>query len=77
MGTIRYIGENMEYFNIKISQKINNFFKRIKSKYYGLLAIIQNSKDRDLNSLIIAQIIVILMLVVLILIINIGHQLIG
>ena len=67
----------MEYFNIMISQKIHNFFKRVKSKYYGLLAILQSSQDRDLNSLIVAQIIVILMLVILLLIINIGHQLIN
>ena len=66
----------MDYFNINKSIKINNFFKRIKSKYYGLLAILQNSKDRDLNSLIIAQIIVILMLVILLLIINIGYRVI-
>ena len=67
----------MDYFNIEISQRIHNFFKRVKSHYYNTLAIIQNSKDRDLNSLIVAQIIVILMLVIMILIINIGHRIIG
>jgi len=48
----------MDKFNIDKSIKINNFFKRVKSKYYGLLAILQNSKDRELNALIIGQIIV-------------------
>ena len=67
----------MDKFDIEKTIKINNFFKRIKSKYYGLLAIIQNSKDKELTSLIVAQIIVILMLVILLLIINIGHQLIN
>ena len=67
----------MDKFDIEKSIKINNFFKRIKSKWYGLLAILQSSQDRDLNSLIVAQIIVILMLVILLLIINIGHQLIN
>ena len=67
----------MDYFNIEVSMKINNFFKRVKSYYYESLAILLNSKDKDLNSLIIAQIIVILMLLILILIINIGHKLIG
>jgi len=74
MGDITIV--SMDKFNIEVSMKINNFFKRVKSLYYGLLAILHNSKDRDLNSLIIAQIIVILMLVILILIINIGHRII-
>ena len=48
----------MDKFNIEKSIKINNFFKRVKSKYYGLLALLQSSKDRELNALIIGQIIV-------------------
>ena len=67
----------MDKFDINKSMKINNFFKRIKSNWYSVLAMLQRSKDKDLNSLIIAQIIVILMLIILILVINIGHQLIN
>ena len=52
----------MDKFNIEKSIKINNFFKRVKSKYYGLLAILQSSKDKELNALIIGQMIVITIL---------------
>ena len=68
MGTIRRVRNNkMDKFNIEKSIKINNFFKRVKTQYYTLLAILQNSKDKELNALIIGQLIVITILGLIIL----------
>ena len=57
----------MDKFNIDKSIKINNFFKRVNNKYYGLLALLQSSKDKELNALIIGQLIVITILGLIIL----------
>jgi len=65
MGDITIV--NMEYYNINIATKINNFFKRVKSHYYNTLAILHKSKDRELNALIIGQIIVLSVLGLIIL----------
>ena len=52
----------MDKFNIEKSIKINNFFKRVKTLPYRLLATLHRSKDRELNALIIGQMIVITIL---------------
>ena len=49
----------MDYFDIKKTQQIDKFQKKWKSNYYAFLVQLQKSKDKELNAILIGQLIVI------------------